>query len=669
MDVAFKFAHGFKGVDPKRRTVHHAITTRAVDRDGDVVLPQGGRFEDYRKNPVVFFNHGASQAPIGRCLSLAVNDDDVTAVTLFADHEEADRIYRLIKDGFLRAWSMGFLIAETSREKVFPHQSGRTISAWSLLEYSSVGIPSNPEALVRFVKATGLPEGATDADLYEVIAARRRKFWNSAGVSRQHEGVEDMEIQQYADAQLVAALAAVDAELQKRGLDSSGRPQIVDIKGQRFPLGQSEAKQPQPGAPAVIHSRGEQGYYFMNATKALAHRDWSRAPYEKSMHDRLTAIGYAAAPNSISAPLDPDRLVLMPGHEQETERLVVELKQALVLRGGLDEEEWRAAQRTLMKAMSSLDDTVGGSLVPLPSTGALVEMLRAAQVFEQAGAPIVPLAPQGTTQLPRATSDPVFIWLGDNASIPESDPGTGSLTLAAKRLGGLVHLPNDLLRYSLGIAEMMVRQGLSEGIARAEELAFLESEGGSNKPLGVIRYDRSADDTPTPNKVTLHNAGVVDTNGDTFQPEDAALMQALVEEAPDPQGATAFVMRPLMLATLANRRADAVSANDGKGPFLFNITRDALGGPTPRRLFNGLPVAVSTLVNRTSRKGSASNLTFIIAGNFRRCYIGRVGTVELALSEHVAFSQDAVKLRAVSRSDMGLARPESFVICPTLLVQ
>jgi HK97 family phage major capsid protein len=456
--------------------------------------------------------------------------------------------------------------------------------------------------------------------------------------------------------------------LQKRGLDNSGRPQIVDMKGQRFPLGQSEAKQPQPGAPAVIHSRGEQGYYFMNVVKAQAYRDWSYAPYEKHIHERVTALGYAAAPNAVSAPLNPDWFVLMPGQEQETERLVVELKQALVLRGSIDAEEWRAARLSAAKAMDALNDTAGGSLISLPSTGELVEMLRAQQVFEQAGARVFPLPPQGSTQFPRATSDPTFYWLGANESITDSDPGTGSLTLAPKKLGGLVKLPNDLLRYSIGIAEMLVRQGLSEGIARAEELAFLEGQGGSNVPLGIIRYERSADDTPTANKVTLHNAGVTDTNGDTFQPEDPPVIMALVEEAPDPQGASAFVMRPMMYAVLQNKRADAVSANDGKGAFLFNASRDSLGGPAPRRVLNGLPVVTSTLVNRTSRKGSASNLTFIVAGNFRRCFIGRVGTVEIALSDHAGFQSDQVWLRGIARSDMGLARPESFVICPTLLM-
>src|SRR5207244_9998307 len=106
--------------------------------------------------------------------------------------------------------------------------------------------------------------------------------------------------------------------------------------------------------------------------------------------------------------------------------------------------------------------------------------------------------------------------------------------------------------------------------------------------------------------VTLHVGGVSGSNGDTFQPEHALKMQALVEEAPDVQGANAYIMRPLMFAGIANARADAVSANDKKGPFLFMISRGQMGSSIAKEL-NGLPVVTTTQVNNMSRKGSATN--------------------------------------------------------------
>jgi HK97 family phage prohead protease len=173
-----------KGVDEKARIVQHAITVRCVDRDGDVVIPTGGSFGDYLKNPAVFFNHRASDAPIGRCLELKASDNEVVAVTQFAGldqlHPQAETIFRLVRDGFLKGWSIGFTVVQATREKVFAEQTGRTIAQWRLLEYSSVGIPSNPEALTRMCKGYGLPDGASEQDLYDALAQPQRKWWEIA---------------------------------------------------------------------------------------------------------------------------------------------------------------------------------------------------------------------------------------------------------------------------------------------------------------------------------------------------------------------------------------------------------------------------------------------------------------------------------------------------------
>ena len=65
---------------------------------------------------------------------------------------------------------------------------------------------------------------------------------------------------------------------------------------------------------------------------------------------------------------------------------------------------------------------------------------------------------------------------------------------------------------------------------------------------------------------------------------------------------TAWVMRKTMYAALMNRRADAVSAADGKGPFLFHPTRNASDAP-PAELY-GTKVVRSSQVSNTRAKGA-----------------------------------------------------------------
>ncbi len=148
-----------KGARDATRTIEHVITSRMVDRDGDVVEPRGGRFEAYRKNPIVLFGHDHRGFPIGRNVGLTVSDHEIVAVTKFAGAEqnnaEGETAYRLVRDGFMRAWSIGFRPITMSNDKTLPDQDGIWFKEWELMEYSLVAVPSNPEALTRIAKEYG----------------------------------------------------------------------------------------------------------------------------------------------------------------------------------------------------------------------------------------------------------------------------------------------------------------------------------------------------------------------------------------------------------------------------------------------------------------------------------------------------------------------------------
>jgi hypothetical protein len=61
-------------------------------------------------------------------------------------------------------------------------------------------------------------------------------------------------------------------------------------------------------------------------------------------------------------------------------------------------------------------------------------------------------------------------------------------------------------------------------------------------------------------------------------------------------------MRPLMFAGLANKRADAVTAGDSGGPFMFPVTRGDMGNAVRKEL-SGVPVAApTTAVSRGARR-------------------------------------------------------------------
>jgi len=171
-----------KGITPAdldikedERAIISYITTGAKDRDNEIVLPSGADLKDYRKNPVVLFGHNYSSLPIGKNMWIKSNEKGLIAKTQYANHEEADKVYNYRKDGFPLAESIGFIPLEYKTPTYKDNQAiwdkkdlkdmGLTdkdvkgvrvvYTKWTMLEYSDVAVPSNPEAM-ELAKSKGL---------------------------------------------------------------------------------------------------------------------------------------------------------------------------------------------------------------------------------------------------------------------------------------------------------------------------------------------------------------------------------------------------------------------------------------------------------------------------------------------------------------------------------
>jgi len=147
--------------EPGERTVVAQISTTAVDRDGDVMLPSGVDMTDFKRNPVVLFGHDAGRIPIGKAEGMRRHRNALEAKVRFADRPDSlpesqewppDTVFSLFQQGVLRAFSVGFTI-DNSREadqkdaELFGEGVRRVITNWKLLEFSVVPIPANQDAL------------------------------------------------------------------------------------------------------------------------------------------------------------------------------------------------------------------------------------------------------------------------------------------------------------------------------------------------------------------------------------------------------------------------------------------------------------------------------------------------------------------------------------------
>jgi len=155
-------------IDEKSASVGFIISTPRRDKVGDIVLPKGclETLEDYAKNPVVFYAHNQKAPPIAFAkdpegkLALWVEDDKLVSRAYFHQQtRESEEIFRLVAAGILKAASIGFVpleadiippanIEETlSDGKLLFDFGGFHFKKWTLVEWSVVPVPANPEAL------------------------------------------------------------------------------------------------------------------------------------------------------------------------------------------------------------------------------------------------------------------------------------------------------------------------------------------------------------------------------------------------------------------------------------------------------------------------------------------------------------------------------------------
>lgn len=119
------------------------------DRDGESVLPEGGDFKNFKKNPVILASHNYRDFPIGKATKIWVEGKKVLFKMKFSEAtQSAKDAYELVKEGILNTFSIGFIPREYDEEK-------KIINKWELLEISVVSVPANPDAVVV---AKGLKE-------------------------------------------------------------------------------------------------------------------------------------------------------------------------------------------------------------------------------------------------------------------------------------------------------------------------------------------------------------------------------------------------------------------------------------------------------------------------------------------------------------------------------
>jgi len=159
-----KYFHAeLKTKDSKDRIIRGFASTKFKDRHNDIVDPAAfpEAMELYMKNPIILLQHD-SDRPIGSAINWQITDEGLfIEARIVKGEEHADRAWKLIEQGVLKAFSIGFFILEEEYDK--DHEA-YIIKKLELAETSIVSIPANRESLFSVVKAARSGNDLVDRD-------------------------------------------------------------------------------------------------------------------------------------------------------------------------------------------------------------------------------------------------------------------------------------------------------------------------------------------------------------------------------------------------------------------------------------------------------------------------------------------------------------------------
>lgn len=137
--------------DAESRVFRFVFSDASVDRMGDTIAVDGWDLTAFQKNPVILFAHDSSAPPIGRAVNIFSDGTRLLGDIEFVTpeiYEFGHTIYKLIKGGFLKAGSVGFLPIEYEFSEDDDRPYGIDFKAQELLEFSVCPVGANANALI-----------------------------------------------------------------------------------------------------------------------------------------------------------------------------------------------------------------------------------------------------------------------------------------------------------------------------------------------------------------------------------------------------------------------------------------------------------------------------------------------------------------------------------------
>lgn len=316
-----------------------------------------------------------------------------------------------------------------------------------------------------------------------------------------------------------------------------------------------------------------------------------------------------------------------------------EISDEIAKRSGKEAQGFYAPD-TFWAGMGKRDLTVGtnsagGFLKPTDHLGdQFVDALRARTVLSGMGTRFMS-GLKGDVAIPKLAGGSAAAFVGENSAVAEQNPTFAQVTMSPKTLGAFVDISRLLMIQSDPSVEQIIRDDLLNALAQKIESVAING-GGSNEPDGILQTSGIGSVAIGTNGGALAWSHIVDLVKEVEQ-DNAALNG----------GALRFLTNPKVKAALS--QTAKVSSTDSR-----MILDD------PWSAMYGYGVEVTSNVPSNLSKGTGSNLSALVYGDFSQLMIGLFSTADVLIDPYTGGSAGTVRIRVMQEVDTAVRHAESF---------
>ena len=270
----------------------------------------------------------------------------------------------------------------------------------------------------------------------------------------------------------------------------------------------------------------------------------------------------------------------------------------------------------------------GNTIATELRASSLIEMLRKRLAIVQVGARML-TGLVGNVAIPRQTGGAAAHWVAEDGAATSSNPTFDQVLLSPKTVAAETVMSRKLLMQSSLDIEMFVQEDLAKTLAQAIDLAAILGTGLSNQPKGILNYAGIG-------------SVVGGVNGAAPTWQHMVALETAVESA-DSQG-SAYLIN-------AKTRGKLKTTEKATGTAQFVYDGASI---------NGYNVAVSNQMPSDLTKGTGTNLSAALFGNFQDLLIGNWGVLDILVDPFSSSSNGAVKVVALNDVDVALRHAASF---------